>query len=90
MVRIRTLVVGIVLLGDDPAGRFYAVEFGHADVHQHDVRSQLSGQRDGFEAVACLAEDLDICRGCENHPEAVADQLLVIGDQDAHAHKSAP
>jgi hypothetical protein len=55
---------------------------GHPDVHQKDVRAQPFGFRDGLYAVCGLADDVDAARG-EDEAEAGADELLVVGDEDA-------
>ena len=40
-------------------------------------------------AVDRLADDLDVVLGVEDHPEAGADERLVVGDQDADAHAAS-
>jgi hypothetical protein len=49
-------------------------------------RQQPLGQLDRFCAVAGLADDFDLVLGVEDHPEAVADQRLVVAEQDADRH----
>ena len=44
---------------------------------------------DRLAAVGRLADDLDVGLGVEDHPEAVAHQGLVVGDQDAD-HRRDP
>ena len=39
-------------------------------------------------AVACLADDLDVRLGLEDHAEAGAHQSLVVDDQDTDAQAS--
>ena len=70
----------------DPPGRLDAVELGHADVHQDDVRRQASGLVDRLAPVRGLADDLEVLLGVEDHAEARADERLVVGDEDADAH----
>jgi len=42
---------------------------------------------DGVDAVDGLADDLDVRLGLQDHPEPRAQELLVVGDEDAdHAH----
>ena len=79
-----------MVLGEDSSGGFDPVEFGHADVHQDDVRAQFAGEGDRFGAICGFSDDFDVGFGSEDHPKSGADELLVIGDQDAHAHASAP
>jgi hypothetical protein len=71
------------MLGGDPSGGFDAVEVGHADVHQHDVRQHPADGVDRLVAVRSLAYDVDVGLGGEDYPEAGADELLVVGDEDA-------
>ena len=40
------------------------------------------GQRDRLGAVAGLADDLEVRRGIDEHPEAAAHERLVVGHQD--------
>ena len=61
---------------------------GHADVHEHDVRAQLGGERHRLRAVAGLAHDLDARLLAQDHAKAGAHQRLVVGKQDAD-HRSA-
>ena len=44
---------------------------------------ELARERDGFDAVARLADDLELGVGAQDHPEAGADELLVVGEEDA-------
>ncbi len=64
-------------------GRLDAVEDGHADVHQHDVGIERSGERDGLRAVGCLADHLDVALRLEDQPQAAADDRLVVDEEDA-------
>ena len=73
-------------VGEEPARRLDAVDVGHADVHQDDVRPQAPRLRDRLAPVRRLADDLDVLLGLEDHAEAGADERLVVGDQDAQAH----
>ena len=41
-----------------------------------------SRDRDGLVAVARLADDVEVVLGLEDHPEAGADQRLVVGEDD--------
>ena len=62
------------------------VELGHPHVHQHDVGAQPLGLGDAGRAVGRLADDLEIGHGLERHPQAGADELEVVDEQDADAH----
>src|SRR5271157_2216838 len=57
--------------------------WGHPDVHQDDVGPFLPGQRDRLGAVAGLADDLEVRRGVDEHPEAAAHERLVVGHDNA-------
>src|SRR6476661_781397 len=74
-------VLGLLGPADYP-GRFQPVQMRHPDVHQDDVGPFLPGQRDRLGAVAGLADDLEVRRGINEHPEAAAHERLVVGHQD--------
>ncbi len=67
--------------GEEPR-RLDAVEFGHADVEQADVRSQVTGPFHGFASVRGLGDDLDPGLGVEDHRQTGSHQILVVGDED--------
>ena len=48
------------------------------------------GQRHALRAVARLAHDLEVRLRLEHHPEAHAQELLVVDEQDAGAHAGVP
>jgi hypothetical protein len=50
---------------------------------EHYVRLQLRCEGDGLRSIARFADHFDIFFGPENHPEAVTDERLVVGEQDA-------
>jgi hypothetical protein len=72
----------ISLAEQSPRG-FDPVHLRHAHVHQDDVRLQALGLGHCVTAVCRLADDLDVLLGLEDHPEARADERLVVDDQDA-------
>jgi hypothetical protein len=72
------------------SGGRQAVELGHADVHQDDRRPEASGLLDGLDPVARLGDDLDVRLAREEHAEAGAHHRLVVGDEDADAHRRSP
>ena len=80
---------GRSVAGGDPACRLDPVEVRHADVHQDDVGAQRLGGVERGEAVGGLADDLEVGLGVEDDAEAGADELLVVGDQDAD-HVASP
>ena len=77
-------------LADELTGRLDAVEGGHADVHDDDVRAAPAGLGDALATVGRLADDLDVILAVEDHPEAGPDELLVVHEQDADAHAGTP
>src|ERR1700722_18446917 len=65
----------------DVSGGFVAVHAGHTDVEEHDVGVMLFGGGDGFEAVG---GGPDLGAGeAEDHAEALAGILIVVGDDNA-------
>ena len=63
-----------------------AVEVRHADVHEDEVRAQLLGRVGRLLPVGGLARDLEVLLGVDEHPQPGADEVLVVGDEDPHAH----
>ena len=55
----------------------------HPQVHQHDVGVVLGGERDRLLAVGGGADELDPVEQPEQRAEALADDALVVGEQDA-------
>ena len=72
--------------GGDPGGGLDAVDVGHADVHQDDVRPQLAGRGQGGGTVARLADNLELGLGAEEEPQPGAHQLLVVDQQHPDRH----
>lgn len=66
----------------DPSSCCDAVEFGHADVHEYDVRPQRAGKVYRLVPIGSLAHDLQVVLGREDHAKASADELLVVGKED--------
>ena len=62
------------------------VHLRHRHVHDDDVRVGLLDQRDGVQAVAGLAGDLKLGVVFENAPEPLADQRVVVDQDDADGH----
>ena len=50
----------------------------------------LRAKRHRLGAVGGLADHLDVGLRVEDHPQARAHELLVVGDEDAHAHADLP
>ena len=70
----------------EPAGRLEAVHDRHPDVDQTHIGTQSACKCDGFCAVTGFADDLDTRLRVEDHAQARADQVLVVGDEHAHVH----
>jgi hypothetical protein len=70
-------------------GGLDAIAPGHPQVHENDVRKQVSGEGDGLVAVSGGAHDFDFRQEAEHHRESFTDYPLVVSDEDtdplAHA-----
>src|SRR5262245_33741238 len=73
----------IRLVGADEASCVESAEDGHVQVHQRDIGAQSRYLLDGFTAVWGLADDLDPAR-LEHSAQSVAEEWVVVGDQDPH------
>src|SRR5580692_3160907 len=51
---------------------------------------RLAREGHGLAPIAGLTDDLNIGLGFQNHPEAGAHELLVVGDHDSDGHARAP
>ncbi len=74
--------------GADLPRRLDSVHRVHLEVHEHDVWPQPLGAERHYPvqrltAVSCLADDLDPRLGPKEAPEALADHLVVIDDQQS-------
>lgn len=63
---------------------FQAVDAGHGDVQQHQIRMQVVALLQHLLAVFGLADHLDVRMFTQQHAQALARQRLVIGDQHPH------
>ena len=74
--------------GEDPPRRLEAVELGHADVHEHDGRVG-SARPSRRPRGRCPPRRRPRCPSspAEQQAEAGADHRLVVGDEDADAHR---
>ena len=79
---VSTTIVGGSVLPQDLLGRGEPVELRHPDVHQHDLGLRECRLTDRLVAVLGLGDDLDVTLGLQDHPEAGAHELLVVGDED--------
>src|SRR6202000_2619146 len=62
--------LGGVATAGDPSGRFNPVELRHADVHQDDVRVEITRQCDGLQPIGGFADDVDVRFVVQDHSEA--------------------
>ena len=68
-----------------------AIDAGHDEVHEDDLRRERLRHLGGLQAVLSLTDDLDVILQIEEELEAVPDDGLVIGDEDADgASQAAP
>ena len=72
------------------AGGLDAVQPRHADVEQADIRAERSGHLHRLSAVGRLADDRDVGVGVEDHAQTGANDLLIVGHDDADDHADAP
>ncbi len=68
---------------DEPGGCLDAVHPGHADVHQDHVGVQQPCLVKRLAAVGGLPRDSQVRLGFKQHPQSLADEVLIVGDQDA-------
>ena len=66
--------------------RVQPVHLGHGHVHDDDIRVGLLDQRHGVQAVAGFADDLQVRVVLENAAEPLADQRVVVDQDDADGH----
>ena len=66
------------IFGRQPAGGFYAVEFGHGHIHHHHVGPQGGGEFHGLPAVAGFAHNFQVGVGAQDHAEALAHYGMVV------------
>ena len=70
------------------ASRLDPVHLRHADVHEHDVGPSSRASSTASSPSNGLADDLEVVLGVEDHPEAGADERLVVGDAGCGASRS--
>ena len=61
---------------------------GHLDVHHHDVGQRLADDVQRVAAVGGGADDLDAVERAEQGDQPVADDLVVVGDDDPDRARS--
>lgn len=70
----------------EASGRRDAIEVGHGHVEDDDIGGELPGQFTGFEAVDAFADDGHIGPGFEEGSESIADNPVVVADDNLDAH----
>ena len=65
------------------------IDSGHANIEQHDLRTEASRLCESFLAVCGLAYNLMGAEILDQLPQPVACRLLVINDQDSHVPVSS-
>ena len=78
---------GLVVCREDPPGGLKPVELRHPYVHQHDVGLKTRGLMNGLAAGAGLGHHIDVPLAGEQHPEARPHHRLIVGHEDADAHR---
>ena len=78
--KISTLASGT--RAHDLLGRLDPVHLRHAQVHHDHVGPAPLGEGDRRLAVGGLADDADVRRAQEREPQAFADDLVVVGEED--------
>jgi len=71
------------LLGADQPRRGETIELGHVQVHEHDLGSEPPGLVDCLAPVAGFTDHVHSPR-LEHAAQSVAEQSMVVGDQNAH------
>lgn len=76
-------------LANDPDRRL-AILAGHLHVEEHDVRLQPIELLDGINAIAGLANDLDILFRFEKGDHAFAQHRMIVDDQNTYRSHETP
>jgi hypothetical protein len=77
--------LGVGASRGDPLRRFETVQFGHRHVEDRQIGIELCGQRDRLASGRGFSAHFVPSR-FEHSPQAFADHLVVVGDQDAATH----
>ena len=75
---------GARLEGRQVARGFQAVDAGHRDVQQHEVRMVLRAGMQGFAPVAGFGDQFDAGLFGEQVAQAFPGERFVVGNQDSH------
>jgi hypothetical protein len=69
------------ILNPDSAGCLKPIQTGHADVHEDEVRSELSGKENSAGSIVRLSHDVDSSKCAEIRNEGAPVGLVVIDDE---------
>src|SRR5579862_652665 len=78
-----------MLFGDRPC-RFEAIEPGHRNIHDDDVRTELANHLDGFIAVFRFADNVEPRKALQHVSEARTDEYVIVGQQYSDRRAQAP
>ena len=73
--------VGRVL--ENLAGGFQAIDQGHGNVHDHNIRAEFAREGDGLAAVLGFSNNLNIRFGFQENFEALPDIGMVFGKKNS-------
>jgi hypothetical protein len=73
-------------VGADGGGGGEAVGVRHADVHEDDGGVVGAGEGDGLVPVGRFGDHRHVGGGVDEHSEGLAQECLVVGEQDADGH----
>ena len=68
---------------EDFSRRVQAVQLGHREIENHDVRPQLFRQFDGHASVFSLAAKLPLVPRGDDRAKTLPDHAVIVGDEDA-------
>ena len=77
-------------LREDEPRRLDAVQLRHGDVHHDDVGPEETRLSDGVASVGGLADDFEVLLLAEEGPEPLADDPVVVHQEDGRAHSPCP
>jgi hypothetical protein len=72
-----------------PAGRLEAIQVRHGDIQEGHRRRVRVGQLQGLQAIGGLAYD-DHARLLQQDPNALADEDMIVSQEDANRHEDTP
>ncbi len=64
------------------AGCGEAIHDWHPDIHEHEIRMELPGPREGFLPITSLADDRQVWFAGKQESQACPNPLVIIYDED--------